>query len=977
MAGLSDLCFKRGLEFAKLVRERFNRPVSPSLPNSPGSFRLVASFGRSSIRLNPDSVGLLLQSCLGGSAPDFNVAHLSGWMYAFSVSCKEVGFLIYRSYNYSCKSFAIFFHLWGNGGPNWIRDFKVWCNEQSDEWSTVGPKGKILKNKKSFADAVRTHQNLSDKKILHPRPRISAFARLKFPENYLVNSAPKHFDGKRKLHSRKSVLRWQLKRLTAVTNVGKLASKTAAPFASANPNLNSKSPSMNRAKAQSSLFEQPPRPSMEQAQQMPKAQPASSNALALIRKQGRALERCTICFNYGHSADFCHHKSRLLRRYRPICRIEYQEASRSSINAHPRLSPEGSFTAPPTSPQATVPLPTSLPSPSIPMANWSVDPTPFVPKGFTLVERAPHPPRRSEVFVAGCFSQHNEDLAIVKLQPPVHNADFPILQSALREYFLNVHEVHVHEVRPCPLGAAYVRFATSLEREKFLGRVFRFRNSYDMMLVKHDEADNARTFDLDKEVWVLMLGFPEDLKTDNVVAKSVSDYGIMADWIGINLLGIVVAKVYINDSAKIPDSTKINAGIPPKGHSWTTPVFLLKQTDVVLPQDEEGFVTFGPLHPVPPSPPRWMGDGPGANSTDSSNSNSSGGNDNSTMAAGGSSGFVASDRWAMHTAPEFRVNSPMENIDMQVVQQNLSAHNIGSSSMVMGSTSSQALPRPALRSVVFGPELAKEPMVTVIPSLVRQVMNFIHATPSSIFLRFVTLIDIDDSTIIPAYFNDPLLLIRIASISDPQLVEGNETLEQLARSYNLLDDSDDEGEKQEPSVDVEMEDGEEDTEDVVNALVPLKGKEPLIPQENDSDLEMLDDAPLIFQTPEKSKKKKKVMGIEELLEDSFFRRSKRVANRLSGFKNEESAKAHAENSEPKMPGGPSAAKKPKSKKRPRNTAGTQDEAMDVQPLAMIPPSPGIAPHLPRQVLSAIGEDYLEIQPEAVSAALLEVDDIDE
>jgi hypothetical protein len=40
-------------------------------------------------------------------------------MYRFSISCKEAGFFIYKLKSFSCKIFAVFFFLWGNGGPNW------------------------------------------------------------------------------------------------------------------------------------------------------------------------------------------------------------------------------------------------------------------------------------------------------------------------------------------------------------------------------------------------------------------------------------------------------------------------------------------------------------------------------------------------------------------------------------------------------------------------------------------------------------------------------------------------------------------------------------------------------------------------------------------------------------------------------------------------------------------------------------------
>ena len=49
-----------------------------------------------------------------------------------------------------------------------------------------------------------------------------------------------------------------------------------------------------------------------------------------------------------------------------------------------------------------------------------------------------------------------------------------------------------------PLGDTYVRFNTALEREKFLGTVFSFGN-YSMTVIKHDEGDNVRSYDLDRE----------------------------------------------------------------------------------------------------------------------------------------------------------------------------------------------------------------------------------------------------------------------------------------------------------------------------------------------------------------------------------------------------------------------------------------------------------------------------------------------
>lgn len=121
------------------------------------------------------------------------------------------------------------------------------------------------------------------------------------------------------------------------------------------------------------------------------------------------------------------------------------------------------------------------------------------------------PPLRQEVFVTGCYSLLNEDLAIVKLDPPVHKVDFKDLAEGLRTLFHEVHQARTTEIHPCALRDAYVRFQSALDRDRFLGPVFCFWN-YAVSVVKHDEAYNSHSLDLDREAWVLLVAFREDLK---------------------------------------------------------------------------------------------------------------------------------------------------------------------------------------------------------------------------------------------------------------------------------------------------------------------------------------------------------------------------------------------------------------------------------------------------------------------------------
>jgi hypothetical protein len=102
----------------------------------------------------------MLQSCLGGQDTLFRVSHLSGWCFHFEVQSKAVGFWLYDMKSFSCKAFEVHFSRWGNGGPNWIRQYNLWLDEQDSEWTPVI-------QKRSYASVVK--RNLAAGKTIFQR----------------------------------------------------------------------------------------------------------------------------------------------------------------------------------------------------------------------------------------------------------------------------------------------------------------------------------------------------------------------------------------------------------------------------------------------------------------------------------------------------------------------------------------------------------------------------------------------------------------------------------------------------------------------------------------------------------------------------------------------------------------------------------------------------------------------------------------
>ena len=45
--------------------------------------------------------------------------------------------MIYQLRSFKCPSYSCYFHLWGFGGPAWVREYNSWIYENDHEWTTV------------------------------------------------------------------------------------------------------------------------------------------------------------------------------------------------------------------------------------------------------------------------------------------------------------------------------------------------------------------------------------------------------------------------------------------------------------------------------------------------------------------------------------------------------------------------------------------------------------------------------------------------------------------------------------------------------------------------------------------------------------------------------------------------------------------------------------------------------------------------
>ena len=163
-----DLDFSKRVAFAEEVFRSCWKTIHPS--DKTGHFIMVVSFSRHTFRLDEDSVAAALESAIGRSAIDLSVQLIKDKVFSFIISCKRDGLLILQMRSFACPQFKCFFHLWGNGGPNWKREFLIWKKECDAEWILISPSkrraslGLIAMQKPPSKSALRSGSG-SKKKI--------------------------------------------------------------------------------------------------------------------------------------------------------------------------------------------------------------------------------------------------------------------------------------------------------------------------------------------------------------------------------------------------------------------------------------------------------------------------------------------------------------------------------------------------------------------------------------------------------------------------------------------------------------------------------------------------------------------------------------------------------------------------------------------------------------------------------------------
>ncbi|KAM0828230.1 hypothetical protein ACQ4PT_067681 [Festuca glaucescens] len=223
------------------------------------------------------------------------------------------------------------------------------------------------------------------------------------------------------------------------------------------------------------------------------------------------------------------------------------------------------------------------------MANFPVDPTPFIPGQFEILE-VPNRPQQCRYHVTGQVSAKHEDVAIATITPGFpDNQLFAATRLFLRSFIEDELHFSLDITQCCPIGSAYVRVSSTADRDCLVSRSPHHFQGHAITFIEHNRGLNHRAFTYNRECWLMLLAFPSDFWADEHIRGAIKDFGALISWDKeASSYGALVAKVRVVDLQHIPHSCVVSSGNEWAAESWSVPVFILSQKLIGgLPADEE------------------------------------------------------------------------------------------------------------------------------------------------------------------------------------------------------------------------------------------------------------------------------------------------------------------------------------------------------------------------------------------------------
>jgi hypothetical protein len=234
------------------------------------------------------------------------------------------------------------------------------------------------------------------------------------------------------------------------------------------------------------------------------------------------------------------------------------------------------------------------------MANFEVDPFPFVPEGMNMEEWAR--PARGRISDAANPPRRHDKYAIVSILPPLLLEQLHEVIDEVVGYFVNVQQVHIKSCCPSPLGMCLIQFSTAIARQAMINiSPLQLDADRELTVVEHDKGFNLRNSPFTRTCWIMFLAFPLYFHTREIILRVVGLLGSVVTWTNNSRFrSRILLRCRVTFISRIPRSLIIaeSGCVVDSGLSWTVLVFVLDSAlNDVHPADEDPIPPNGNPHP--------------------------------------------------------------------------------------------------------------------------------------------------------------------------------------------------------------------------------------------------------------------------------------------------------------------------------------------------------------------------------------------
>ncbi|KAM0871397.1 hypothetical protein ACQ4PT_039415 [Festuca glaucescens] len=530
------LDFSLGSVFKSDVKRKFRSTVHPL--GKANHFLLVVSFGRSKFKLDEFSVSLALESCIGGLADDLSVLQLDERVFRFSVSSKQVGFLIYSLKSVACTAFKCYFHLWCGGGPFWRREFDLWQKECNAEWVLVSP-NKNRTDRAVQALKLRPRKSNMKSRVISQVKRNLSFATFEaYPACPGYEYPASDVEVADVIQAGYDCPQIR-KRVSIAAHISALDKDVQIQFGqfrnrihdNACMSVSEPSPTLTpvippAVAERASLLDQGPAHDdafeamiddmVDQVWSCRHCLSFSHNTMDCVGKV-----RCKSCFRYGHIKSECW-KAKSSMRW-----VAKNMPKQCALDSRASEPPKGQTSAEFSATEKTL---SSAPPPqrSDSMANFPVDPHRFVPAGFHVLEPwgADERPARVYVTAPAAPPKRHESWVIAQVAPRPEGADIDEVLNQVHDHI----EQHLHwdvvSFAESAVGLGLSRMADSAIRDLLVAQPpHELGHGRMLTFVRHDEGENFRATVYTRLSWLMILNMPFDYRTEEFIRDAVAKFG--------------------------------------------------------------------------------------------------------------------------------------------------------------------------------------------------------------------------------------------------------------------------------------------------------------------------------------------------------------------------------------------------------------------------------------------------------------------